>query len=80
VRATNAIIARFFVVVTLQRRTNHLYYVYLRGTWMARPRRVSFVGAAGAASVDAGTAAAPPLGLFDLGLREGAREALRLLL
>ena len=45
---------------------------------MVRPRRVSFSGAAGAASGDAGTATAPPLGRFDLGLREGAREALRL--
>jgi hypothetical protein len=43
---------------------------------MVRPQRVRFGGAASAASGNAGTATAPPLGRFDLGLREGAREAL----
>jgi hypothetical protein len=78
VSATQAIIARFFVVVTPQRSKIHFYYLYLTGVRIVRPRELSLGGAAGAASGDAGTAAAPPERRGRLLFDGGACEAFRL--
>ena len=56
----------------------NLYYLYLRGMLIVRPRELTLGGAAGAASGDTLTAAAPPARLLGLGFAEGALEALRL--
>jgi hypothetical protein len=75
---TIAIIARFFGGVIAMGLLYNLYYLYLDGTLMARPRRFTFCGAAGAASGDAAQAATPPVRFWRLSLDEDAREALRL--
>jgi hypothetical protein len=78
VSATKEFITRFFDVVTRQRHAIDLYYVYLVGFRMARPRVLTFGGGAGAASGDAGQAATPHLACFGLRTAKGAFEALRL--
>jgi hypothetical protein len=56
----------------------NLYYLYLDGTLMVRPRQLTLGGATGAASGDAGRAAATRVHFLGLGLGENAHEALRL--
>jgi hypothetical protein len=56
----------------------NLYYLYLSGRLIVRPRRLIMGGAAGAASRDAARAAAPPMRRWRLCFDKVACEALRL--
>jgi hypothetical protein len=74
-----AIITRFFSGVIATRLLYNLYYLYLAGTLMARPRLFNLGGAATTGGGDP-SAAAPPLERrARLAFSWDAREALRLL-
>jgi hypothetical protein len=78
VSATQAIIARVFVVITPYRRTNKMYYLSFCERVIAQPQELTLGGGAGAASGDDGRAAAPLLPCFGLRFTGGAFRALRL--
>jgi hypothetical protein len=55
-----------------------MYYLYLDGTLMVRPRRFTLGGAAGAASGDAARAAATRTHFWGLSFDKDTSKALRL--